>query len=232
MKKILLILAIIFAYNFAFSQTNLLDEDFELSTSKKESPELSLDFELVNQYIWRGQFLGHVSIQHCVNFDYKGLYAYVWGSKSFIKTDEDEIDFAIGYALEHFNVGIVDYFTTESNKNFIGDDLHSFEGNIGCNFGPIDLQWNSVIDDEVSSYFSIAGNMELKDFEIELSCGMVPWKTEYYNVEKFSVVSLGLQVGRSVTINDHLELPFYLKLEVNPTSNQAYVIGSLRFNIH
>ena len=70
---------------------------------------ISADF--VSRYIWRGQDLGHVSVQPTLGVAYKGLSLTAWGSVGLMESsDTKEFDLTLAYATGGFNVGITDYW--------------------------------------------------------------------------------------------------------------------------
>ena len=53
----------------------------------QDKVEANLGLDFVNQYIWRGQDLGNVSLQPTLGASWKGLSLSAWGSVGFDKDD-------------------------------------------------------------------------------------------------------------------------------------------------
>ena len=72
--------------------------------------EASLGVDLVNQYIWRGQDLGNVSLQPTLGASWKGLSLSAWGSVGITRAeDTKELDLTLSYSTKGFTFGVTDY---------------------------------------------------------------------------------------------------------------------------
>ena len=74
--------------------------------------ETTLKADLVSKYMWRGLDLGGVSLQPQAEIAWRGLFAKASGSVGFAKEDAEEIDLEVGYRLQGFNIGVIDYWCT------------------------------------------------------------------------------------------------------------------------
>ena len=92
-----------------------------LPVAAQDAPELSMGTDIVNQYIWRGQKLGEVSLQPTLGVSYKGLSLTAWGSVGLSRPkDTKEFDLTLAYTVGGFNIGITDYwFDTAGDKYFV-----------------------------------------------------------------------------------------------------------------
>ena len=80
--------------------------------------EASIGVDLVNQYIWRGQDLGDVSLQPTLGISWKGLSLSTWGSVGISDfSDDKELDFTLAYTIKGFNVGITDYWFSNGPRH-------------------------------------------------------------------------------------------------------------------
>ena len=107
--------------------------------------------ELVSGYIWRGQELGHVSLQPALTIGYQGFSLSGWGSVGFDKDDTREFDLTLGYAAKGFHVAVTDYwFDNGAGYLHYGarNTAHVFEANMGYDFGFLAVNW----------YTNFAGN--------------------------------------------------------------------------
>src|SRR5574344_2350440 len=79
----------------------------------QDKTETTISADVVNQYIWRGQDLGNVSLQPTLGVAYKGLSLTAWGNVGLSdKDDTKEFDLTAAYTVGGFNVGVTDYWFT------------------------------------------------------------------------------------------------------------------------
>ena len=98
--------------------------------------------DVVNQYIWRGQDLGNVSLQPTLGLEYKGLSLTAWGSVGLTDAaDTKEFDLTLSYTIGGLTIGITDYWTNDGldpDARYFKYDAHGtnhvFEANIGYDF--------------------------------------------------------------------------------------------------
>ena len=115
--------------------------------------ETTIAADVVNQYIWRGQELGNVSLQPTLGIDYKGLSLSAWGSVGLTDPDDTkEFDLTLAYSIGGFNIGVTDYWFNTGNdpegRYFMYEahrTNHVFEANAGYDFGIASLQWYTCL---------------------------------------------------------------------------------------
>ena len=198
--------------------------------------------DLVSQYLWRGQLLGDVSLQPSMALEWKGLYLEAWGSVSMVEAPAPrEIDLTLSYTFHDVTLGLVDYWSTGYYPRFFSFKMpgtgHVLEAFAACELGPVQLGWHTNIagaDAETpdggrawSSYAEIALPFEWADFEWEAAIGIVPFATEYYDVDGFAVTNVSLKAERSVALADKLALPLSVQLIANPYARHLYLVGGL-----
>lgn len=97
--------------------------------------------DIVSNYIWRGQELGHVSLQPELSVAWKGLSLATWGSVGLSHSnDAREIDLTLSYETGDLSFGIVDYWNEGNDNRYFFYKYgtgHAFEGFISYNFGPV-----------------------------------------------------------------------------------------------
>lgn len=207
----------------------------------KSDVEFHLDGDFVTSYIWRGMKLGAVSLQPEMSVSWKGLSLSAWGSVGLSdKDDPSEIDLTLSYETGGLTFGVVDYWNDEDekekrffyyNKDHTG---HVFEGFVEYDFGPVCASWQTMFagrdfrkDDgkrEYSSYFELSAPFAFADCDWEATVGVVPWKTEYYEVSGFSVTNVGLRATKTLQIAKDFALPLFGELTANPASQQMYFV--------
>ena len=73
--------------------------------------------DIVSNYIWRGQELGHVLLQPELSVAWKGLSLATWGSVGLSHSnDAREIDLTLSYETGDLSFGIVDYWNEGNDK--------------------------------------------------------------------------------------------------------------------
>ena len=227
MKKIVL-----FAMGLVVSATTLAQEEIETTVSA----------DIVNQYIWRGQDLGNVSLQPTLGIGYKGLSLTAWGSVGLADAqDTKEFDLTLGYTIGGLNIGITDYWFNAGldpqNRYFKYDahgTNHVFEGNIGYDFGVASVQWftNFAGNDGVnkdgkraySSYMEVVVPFKISTIDWTATAGAVPFATTSYGTSGFAVTNLALKATKEIKVTDSFSIPIFGQVVANPCSQNAYLV--------
>jgi len=208
----------------------------------QEKVETTIAADVVSQYIWRGQDLGHVSVQPTLGVSYKGLSLTAWGSVGLTDAnDTKEFDLTASYTLGGFNIGITDYWFNDGldpDARYFKYGAHStnhlFEATVGYDFGPVALQWytNFAGNDGVnkdgkraySSYFEANVPFRLGGAEWTATAGAVPFATTSYATTGFAVTNLALKATKSIKVTDSFSLPLFAQVAANPCSGCAYLV--------
>ena len=230
MKKI-----IIFAMGLVMSTTTFAQDEIETTVSA----------DVVNQYIWRGQELGGVSVQPTLGIAYKGLSLTGWGSVGLSNpADTKEFDLTLAYTTGGLNIGITVYwFTGAPEPRYFKYDAHGtnhvFEANIGYDFGIASLQWftNIAGNDGVnkdgkraySSYFEAVVPFKLASVDWSATAGAVPFATDFYNgwTSGFAVTNLALKATKEIKVTDSFSIPVFAQVSANPCTQAAYLVFGL-----
>ena len=198
--------------------------------------------DVVSSYIWRGQDLGHVSLQPTLGVGYKGLSLTAWGSVGLTDpADTKEFDRTLAYSIGGFNIGVTDYWFNAGldpeNRYFKYDahgTNHVFEANIGYDFGFASLQWftNFAGNDGVnkdgkraySSYMEVVVPFKLSAIEWTATAGAVPYATDFYGTTGFAVTNLALKATKDIKVTDSFSIPIFGQVVANPCSQKAYLV--------
>lgn len=212
------------------------------TASAQDEVEATVSADVVNQYIWRGQYCGSVSLQPTLGVSYKGLSLTAWGSTELHKdTDLKELDLTLAYATGGFNVGITDYYVQPSGTKYFDYDAHNgshvFEANIGYDFGPVALQWYTNFAGvdyckkdggrAYSSYFEVSAPFKLGGIDWSAAIGAVPYYTSYYadNVSGgFAVSNVSLKASKDIKITNSFSVPVFAQIATNPSAQKAYFV--------
>ena len=205
--------------------------------------ETTIGADIVNQYIWRGQELGDVSVQPTLGIAYKGVSLTAWGSVGLSdKDDTKEFDITAAYTIGGFHIGVTDYWFNTPNERYFAYEAHKtshvFEANIGYDFGVASLNWytNFSGNDGVnkdgkraySSYFEASVPFKLASCEWTATIGAVPYATSFYaNANGFAVTNVGIKATKDIKINDHFCIPIFAGITANPSTEKAFFIFGL-----
>ena len=89
------------------------------ATNAQDNVETTVAADVVNQYIWRGQELGNVSLQPTLGVAYKGFSLTAWGNIGLSEpSDTKEFDLTAAYSVGGFNIGITDYWFNSPDEVF------------------------------------------------------------------------------------------------------------------
>src|SRR5574344_1381290 len=213
--------------------TGIQAQEYEAATT--------ISADLVNQYIWRGQDLGDVSLQPTLGVAYKGLSVTAWGNVGLSdKDDTKEFDLTAAYTVGGFNVGVTDYwFNNGPDARYFmykaHQTAHVFEGNVGYNFGVCSLQWftNFAGNDGLnkngkraySSYVELAAPFKLGGYDFNAAIGAVPYRTTYYsNVDGFAITNVSVKCTKDLKISDSFSVPVFAAINTNPCTQKAYFV--------
>ncbi|MDR1524511.1 MAG: hypothetical protein LBS79_04500 [Tannerella sp.] len=210
------------------------------SLAKAQEVEVSAGGDIVSSYIWRGQYLGGVSIQPGASVSVAGLSLAAWGSVGYDSNDTKEFDFTIGYGTGGFSVAITDYWFNTLNAN---DEInnyfdyaahttaHIFEATLGYDFGPAAIVWNTNFagadykadgDRAFSTYIEASAPFKLGGLDLKGEVGLTPWDGVYS--DKFNIVNIGVTVGKEIRISESFSLPAFTKITFNPYAEKCYFV--------
>ncbi len=203
--------------------------------------EAHLGADIVSNYIWRGQDLGHVSLQPELSVGWRGLSLAAWGSVGLSdKDDSRELDLTLSYETGGLSFGIVDYWNDGNDPRYFyygkRDTGHSFEGFVNYDFGPVSASWQTYFAGSdyqkdgkraYSSYFELSAPFRLATCDWDASFGLVPWKSDTYDASGFSVTNLSLRATKAIKITESFELPLFGQVVANPASQHFYFVFGL-----
>ncbi len=216
------------------------------TASAQNKVEGHLKADVVSNYIWRGLNLGHVAVQPELAVGWQGLSLTAWGSTGLSghKDDVREIDLTLAYETGGLSLGIVDYWTDESDERYFyykkENTGHSFEGFAQYDFGPLCASWQTIFAGAdyqasdgkraYSSYLELEAPFRLAACDWTVTAGMVPWASDYYGTSGFSVTNLSLSATKDIPITDHFSLPVFGQLTANPQSGHLYFVFGITLN--
>ena len=213
---------------------------FSFPALAQEKVAATLQADLVSQYVWRGQLFGHAAVQPTLGIAWRGFSLSAWGNAGLVKADDvREVDLAASYTIGGFSLSVTDYWVADGNPYFLyaPGTAHTFEATLGYDFGFASLAWstNFAGSDGVnpagrtaySSYVEAKAPFSLGSVDWEAALGIVPFATDYYGVNGFSVVNVALTASKALVETEHLRMPLSASLVVNPAAGQTYLVAGL-----
>lgn len=213
---------------------------FAPAASAQDEVETTIAADVVNQYYWRGQSLGEVSLQPTLCIGYKGLSLTAWGSVGVSKPDDTkEFDLTLAYETGGFHIGVTDYWLNSPNEKYFAykahETSHVFEANVGYDFGPVALNWytnfagndglNKDGDRAYSSYVEATAPFKLGGCDWAASIGAVPFATSFYgDANVFAVTNVSLKATKDLKITDSFSVPVFAQVAANPSTEKAYLV--------
>lgn len=205
----------------------------------QDTVEATVSADVVSNYIWRGQDLGHASIQPTLGVSYKGISLSAWGSYGITDSnDTEEIDLTLSYTTGGLTVGVTDYWTNGGDKRYFLYDAHKtshvFEANVGYDFGVVALNWytnfagadglNKDGDRAYSSYVEASAPFKLAGLDWNATVGAVPYATSFYEkAGGFAVTNVTLGASKDVKITDKFSVPVFASVTANPSTQKFYM---------
>lgn len=212
---------------------------FVTPAGAQDSLEVNMAADVVNQYVWRGQYCGAVSLQPSLGLGYKGLSLEAWGSVGLSEpSDDKELDLTLSYTLGGLTVGVTDYwFNSPSERYFLYDahrTSHVFEAFAGYDFGFLSLTWytnfagndgeNNDGERAYSSFVQATAPFRLASCDWEATIGVAPYATTSYDTDGFAVTELSLKATKEISVTDKFSIPLFAAISANPRDQKAYFL--------
>ncbi len=218
--------------------------------AKAEEPVKDISVEVgadvVSSYIWRGADCAGFSIQPSLTLSSAktGLSFNVWASAELFEgkkwANMTEFDLALSWSMEGLSLGLTDYNFCSSRYfadwNFSGYASHNLEANIGYDFGPVALAWNTVLtgpDHRVNdkgetkrnytTYVELSAPWKLSGIEGSAFVGASLWNDEFVSPgnDAFNIVNVGITATK-----EFFKIPFSASIIANPRTDKTFfVIG-------
>lgn len=211
-----------------------------MPATAQDKVEGTIAADVVNQYIWRGQDLGDVSLQPTLGIAYKGLSLTAWGSVGLsAPNDTKEFDLTAAWQIGGFHIGVTDYWFNTPNERYFDYAAHStshvFEANVGYDFGPLALNWytnfagndgvNTSGDRAYSSYVEAAVPFALAGCQWTATVGAVPYATSLYaEANGFAVTNVSVKATKDIRVTDSFSIPVFAGIATNPSSEKAWLL--------
>lgn len=215
-----------------------------------QAQEFTVQGDLVSSYVWRGMYQTGASIQPTLGFSVKGFSLTAWGSTDFdgISASDaaaaKEIDLTAAYSIGESGLtlsvadlwwagqGANKYFNFKSHET-----AHHFEAGLGYTVQsekfPLSVAWytmfagqdkNADVKQNYSSYVEFNYPFAVKNVDLNLTCGMVPYKAPIYGCNGFAVTNVALKGTTGIKFSDMFTLPIFAQAVWNPRMEDAHLV--------
>lgn len=203
---------------------------------------MTVGADAVSHYLWRGMNLAGPSIQPSAYFDYeKGDWAVslgIWGTKSFLKNDYNELDLSVEATWRNLTFSLTDYgegeyFGPWQDGHFLDFGLsYTLSENI-----PVTFSWYSIVNqtfegsmyeggfdwaEAFPSYFEVSYEFPVSVVDCSVAAGLWPYASGYYENDAFGICNLQLSAGHEFEFNHGGTLPVAAQIMYNPTWNEFF----------
>ncbi len=235
-KKIALGLSIVFLGSLFSSR---------VSAQSESDIDFSVSGDLVSSYIWRGFKQAGASVQPALSISTGGFTLGAWGSTDIASDGKKEVDFYASYNVGPLQLTVTDYwwdgegahrYFSYPNDEFSG---HLLETSLEYTFSesfPLTVAWNTFVlgkgnkkengDNSFSTYIELSYPFSVKDVDLKISTGFIPWKSAVYgpDMDKFKFTSIQFGASKEVKITDSFSVPLYANIIANPAVEDIYFV--------
>ncbi|MCD7848846.1 MAG: hypothetical protein LUH63_03355 [Parabacteroides sp.] len=206
--------------------------------------------DLVSSYIWRGMYQTGASFQPTFSFAIAGFSLTAWGSTDFdgYQASEGlankEIDLTAAYTFGNSGLtlsvadlwwagqGANKYFNFKSHET-----AHHFEAGLAYTLPvekfPLSVAWYTMFAGQdkdaeggqnYSSYVELIYPFSVKRVDLNVTCGLVPYKALQYYTNGFAVTNVALKGTTAIKITDSFSLPIFAQAVWNPRLEDAHLV--------
>lgn len=222
---------------------------YHSSTSAQSNLKPALNFELsgdlVSSYVWRGFKQTGASVQPSLSLSAGNFSLGAWASTSLSSNGHKEVDFCASYTIAGLALTATDYwwdgegkyryFSSPEDGNF----GHMVEAGLSYTFPdtfPLTLSWNTFLlgegnkkpngNNSFSTYIEISYPFSVKDIDLSLSTGFIPWESAVYGPEMngFKFTSIQLGASKEIKITDSFSVPLFANIIANPAIEDIHFV--------
>lgn len=229
----------------------LIGSFFTVGAQEKENKvSFTVQGDLVSSYIWRGMYQTGASIQPTLGLSVGNFSLTAWGSTDFdgYKASEGlaskEIDLTVAYAFGNSGLtlsaadlwwagqGANNYFNFKSNNT-----AHHFEAGLAYTLPvekfPLSVAWHTLFagmdknaegKQNYSSYVELNYPFSVKMVDLNVTCGVVPYKALQYMANGFCVTNVALKGTTAIKFSDSFSLPIFAQAIWNPRIEDAHLL--------
>lgn len=225
-----------------------------LGTFRANAQEFHVQGDLVSSYVWRGMYQTGASIQPTLGFGIKGFSLTAWGSTDFdgygasegLASKEIDLTAAYTFGQTGLTLSVADlwwagqgacsYFNFRSHET-----AHHFEAGLAYTLPveqfPLSIAWYTMFagmdkkinskgeaEQNYSSYVEFNYPFRVKTVDLNLTCGVVPYKAPQYYCNGFAVTNVALKGTTSIRLSERFALPIFAQAIWNPRLEDAHLV--------
>jgi len=200
--------------------------------NQQESPNFSVNADIVSNYVWRGTRFGQgPHIQPGVKFVTGGLTFGVWGSFDF--NGYSETDPYLSYSFPFgLSLGVTDYYFPglQVFETSVAEGSHALEINAGYTTGGLSLSANYIVNEaggaaSFGSDLYFQAGYAFKTFNLFAGVGD-GWHT---SDGEFNLCNLGIGTTKKIEMTEKFSLPLFGQVILNPEREQLYLVVGFSF---
>lgn len=217
-------------------------------TAQKNQPSgisFSLSGDLVSSYVWRGFKQTGASVQPAVSLSAGNFTLGSWASTSLSDNGHKEVDFYVSYQVSGLGITLTDYWWDgESVHRYFshpekGNSGHMLEAGLSYTLPasfPLSLSWNTFFlgegnkkangDNSFSTYIELSYPFSIKDVDLAVSTGFIPWESSVYGpgMDSFKFTSVCIGASKNIKITDSFNLPVFANIIANPAVEDIHFV--------
>lgn len=189
---------------------------------------MTVGTDVASHYLWRGMELGGPSIQPSAYFDYeKGDWAVClgwWGTMTVFGDSYNEHDFFVEASWKNLTLSLTDY----GYDQYFGPWKEWHDLDLGLSYTlseniPVTFSWSSILNQPgIPSYLEASYDFSLSVVDFTVAAGMLPFTSDYYGNEGFSICNLNLTAGHEFEFEHGGSLPVSAQVMYNPMWNDLF----------
>ena len=198
-----------------------------LSAEERGDWSMTVGADAVSSYLWRGMSLAGPSIQPSAYFDYeRGDWAVslgVWGTKSLLKDDYDELDLSVEASWRNLTLTAINY---GENYTVPWQEGHYLDLGLSYTLSedvPVTFSWYSIVNQAgAPSYLEVAYDFSVSVVDFSVAMGGIPFASEYYVSTVAGISNLNLTAGHEFEFKHGGSLPISAQVMYNPMANDFF----------
>ena len=223
-----------------------------MGVDKVQAQEFKIQGDLVSSYVWRGMYQTGASIQPTLSFSVENLSLTAWGSTDFdgyrngnIPSANKELDLTLAYTFPKLGltVSVADMWQAGQGAGKYFDfnnktTAHHFEASLAYVLPvekfPLSIAWYTMFagmdknekgdKNNYSSYVELNYPFSVKSVDLNVTCGIVPYKAPQYYTNGFAVTNVALKGSYAIKITDSFSLPIFSQVIWNPRMEDAHIV--------
>lgn len=227
----------------------LVISGISVKAQEEKGVRFNVSGDFVSSYVWRGAYDGGASVQPTLGVEIGNLSFAAWGSKEICGPGK-EVDLTLTYAWRQFEFFVSDCWSDgekygnenaeHSNNKFFHfnnhETGHHAEAGLAYTISeklPLTIGWYTIFwgqdkkengKQNYSSYVELNYAFSVKGVDLEAFVGASPYQSEFYDINGFGVINLGLSATKEIRLSKSFSLPLFTQLIFDPAHEDAHLV--------